>query len=409
MIKTTTTDSQPYPVRDKFHSHKLTRALFTSGAAQELSAHAMLLIIHIAHVEDELRYRGAVKLWNNQISDALGFRSPKQLNDARREAVEAGWLVYERQHDRAVGRYFTILPEESAELSRPSGGWTDDVPFPKTERKRSRSFSEFGTENGKGNGKGNGTESGKGSGKPPIPIPDPLPVPGLIDRLKEEGLEDFQRAEIQERTKELVSNTGIDQTLCLQFVAVAYCLSQDFCEELLKRFDPLKASKRRQPVDNPKRYLTTSLVNECRKHKLDWETLKDQVPVEHLAKPVERLYAPRDPKVIPGTDELFSQWWEVYPRKEGEHEARRAFCVALPWIKSAQRMSALDEALAYLKARTIALSPQLVDGGIEFCPMPATWLETRRFMDAVRQKESRVPDLRSGCKWNATTGEITYD
>jgi hypothetical protein len=98
------------PSREPFYAHRLTRLLFKSCAAQSIGQDAVLLIIHIAHTEDAARYQGPVRFWNSQLNEVLGFRSPKTLNNARSRAVEAGWLHYERKHDRADGQYWTMIP-----------------------------------------------------------------------------------------------------------------------------------------------------------------------------------------------------------------------------------------------------------------------------------------------------------
>ena len=153
-----------YPTRPPFFAHRLTRLLFKSCALQELGSHAVLLIIHIAHTEDAARYQGPVKFWNSQLSEVLGFKSPKQLNNARSAAIDAGWLHYERSNDRSVGYYWTKLPDGVKRF--------DDEPIePLT------LFSESGkhSENGTHCGTRCGTHSGTRRGKPSNPVPDPVP------------------------------------------------------------------------------------------------------------------------------------------------------------------------------------------------------------------------------------------
>ena len=118
-----------------------------------------MLVIHIAHTEDAARYQGPVRFWNSQLSEVLGFKSPKQLNEARRHAIESGWLHYERKHDRADGLYWTLIPKRVERF--------DDEPIEEmihsANGKETNFYSEFGT------------GSGTGSGKPPIPNPNPNP------------------------------------------------------------------------------------------------------------------------------------------------------------------------------------------------------------------------------------------
>lgn len=99
-----------YPSREPFYAHRFTRLLFKSCAAQSMGQDAVLLAIHVAHTEDAARYQGPVRFWNSQLNEVLGFRSPKSLNNARRKAVEAGWLRYERKNDRSDGVYWTTIP-----------------------------------------------------------------------------------------------------------------------------------------------------------------------------------------------------------------------------------------------------------------------------------------------------------
>jgi hypothetical protein len=164
-----------YPKREPFHAHKLTRLLFKSCAIQDIGHNAALLIVHIAHTEDAARYQYPVRFWNGQLMNVMGWHSPKQLTDARRKAVEAGWLYYERDHDRAVGRYWTLIP--------PTVTAFNDEPIEPSFISVSGNgiHSDSGTGNGKHSDNGthcgiqSGTGSGIQSGKPSIP--DPVPDP----------------------------------------------------------------------------------------------------------------------------------------------------------------------------------------------------------------------------------------
>ncbi len=100
------------------------------------------------------------------ISETLGFNSPKQLVEARKRAVNAGWLHYQRDHDRTVGEYWTLTPQNVAKF--------DDKPIEDLDD----SYSANGTEVGKHSEHGtqSGTQSGTGSGTPPNPIPEPNPI-----------------------------------------------------------------------------------------------------------------------------------------------------------------------------------------------------------------------------------------
>lgn len=159
-----------YPARQPFHAHKLTRLLFKGCAAQSIGHHAVCLVIHIAHTEDAARYQGPVRFWNSQLMEVLGFKSPKQLNNARDAAVTAGWLVYERVNIRSVGHYWTTAPESVAKF--------DDSPIEPIHSDNGN-LSESGTnselihsESGTRSGTNSGTNSGKLSN--PIPFPNPI-------------------------------------------------------------------------------------------------------------------------------------------------------------------------------------------------------------------------------------------
>jgi len=128
-----------------------------------------MLVIHIAHTEDAARYQGPVRFWNSQLDETLGFTSKKQLNNCRKAAIDAGWLHYERDHDRKVGHYWTIIPSSvSGHDDRPIEDTA--IHFPNGTR------SELGTRNGTGVGTRVGTHSGTPSNPNPNPSPSPKDV-----------------------------------------------------------------------------------------------------------------------------------------------------------------------------------------------------------------------------------------
>jgi hypothetical protein len=157
-----------YPTRPPYYAHRLTRLLFKSCAAQSIGQDAVLLIIHICHTEDAARYQGPVRFWNSQLSETLGFRSPKTLNNARKKAVESGWLHYERKNDRADGRYWTTIPESVSKFDD-NPIETDVTPVPSTEQKTERKAEQKGYAKRRRKVTGNDL--------PPIPVPSPLPIP----------------------------------------------------------------------------------------------------------------------------------------------------------------------------------------------------------------------------------------
>lgn len=181
-----------YPERKSHWAHRFTRLLFKSCAAQDIGHQAVCLVIHIAHTEDAARYQGPVRFWNSQLMEVLGFKSPKQLNNARDKAVHAGWLIYHRTNDRSVGHYWTETPPSVSKFS--------DDPI---EEMRS----EYGkdSENGKGmrsesgthSGTRSGTHCGTRSGKPSNPTPKPTPNPKKAATVSPDyaaGFEEFWKA-----------------------------------------------------------------------------------------------------------------------------------------------------------------------------------------------------------------------
>jgi len=162
-----------YPTRDQFFAHKFVRLLQKSCAALDLGQGTCLLLCFVAHTEDAARYSGPVRFWNEQLMTTMGWKSPKQLNDARKRAVDAGWLVYHREGHREVGRYWVTIPEEYSDVPDSviepihSAGGTNNGMNSGTnkERKAERIGDELRNEKV--------TESGKPSN--PIPIPIPIP------------------------------------------------------------------------------------------------------------------------------------------------------------------------------------------------------------------------------------------
>ncbi len=161
-----------YPKRDSHFAHRFVRVLQKSCAAQDIGQHACLLLCYISHTEDAARYSGPVRFWNSQLEQTMGYTSPKQLNNARHKAIEAGWLHYERQGTRGVGEYYVIIPDRfrtlsDAPIEEPilsQNGKNDSFP----ERNESPAIlSDLGTNSGKNHG--------KNSGKLSCPIPKPNP------------------------------------------------------------------------------------------------------------------------------------------------------------------------------------------------------------------------------------------
>lgn len=78
---------------------------------------------------------------------------------------------------------------------------------------------------------------------------------------------------------------------------------------------------------------------------------------------------------IQDLDRWFERWYAIYPRHVGKEAARRAF-------RAAFRRHHGDVGL--LERMIAALGRQrLLDGGVKFCPHPATWLNGDRWLDEV--------------------------
>lgn len=168
------------PKRNSFFAHRLVRLLYKTCAVHDIGEHAFLLVVLIAHTEDAIRYSKPVSFWNSQLDSVLGFKSPKQLNQARHRAIQAGWLHYERKGDRQPGLYWTDIPSRFEALS--------DAPienecFPNSEHE-AENKNEMHSENG--------TRSGTQSGKPSIPIPKPIKSGRTAERFNPPSVQEVQ-------------------------------------------------------------------------------------------------------------------------------------------------------------------------------------------------------------------------
>lgn len=170
----------PKSSRGKFFAHKFVRLLMKSCAAQDMGQNAVLLCVFIAHTEDAMHYSGACRFWNEQLLSVMGFRSAKQLDTARDKAVEAGWLVYDRPGNRAVGRYWVTIPEQFADLSDSPMG--ENGPATAANHSTIHSgihstiHSEFDPNTARIRHELR-NESGTNQGASSIPVPDPVPSP----------------------------------------------------------------------------------------------------------------------------------------------------------------------------------------------------------------------------------------
>lgn len=159
-----------YPQRDSFFSHRFVRLLMKSCAAMDIGQQSCLLLCYIAHTEDAARYSGPVRFWNEQLLTTLAM-SPKQLRAARDKAIEFGWLNYDRDSDRTVGRYFVLIPEHLNDI--PGGEIEPSVPSSGPVSGPVSGPNQHQIEDHKRTG--NGTTKGPGMGPPSNPIPNPIP------------------------------------------------------------------------------------------------------------------------------------------------------------------------------------------------------------------------------------------
>jgi hypothetical protein len=104
----------PYPKRPPFFANKFCRLTGKICLAQELGSEAVLLLMHVALVEDAKSYRSAVTFFNEQLMPLIGVNSHKALIRERTKAVNAGWLHYEPGGKGFAGRYWVTIPDESS-------------------------------------------------------------------------------------------------------------------------------------------------------------------------------------------------------------------------------------------------------------------------------------------------------
>lgn len=108
---------QPYPSdRPSFFANRFVRLLTKSAAANEITPETCWLLTVIVQQEDAKRYRSAVTFWNPQLMSVCGLRSNERLNNARRRAVDNGWLHYEPGAKSRAGRYWVLVPAEYRDI-----------------------------------------------------------------------------------------------------------------------------------------------------------------------------------------------------------------------------------------------------------------------------------------------------
>jgi hypothetical protein len=171
---------EPYPARERhsFFSQRFIRLLTKTAAANEIGTDAFALLCIIAAQEDAKRYTEAVTYWNEQLMPLCGFGSPKRLAAARKRAVAAGWLHYERGTKAKVGRYWVLIP---AEYQNVRDGYCDesDGRFLSDSEGKAESNREIPFRNGKETGERSQDSIPNrppiGKGNRPTSIPNPIP------------------------------------------------------------------------------------------------------------------------------------------------------------------------------------------------------------------------------------------
>ena len=119
-----------YPKREAFYAVSLGRGLLNSGDVADIGDKAALLILYVALKEDQFHYRGWVNFWNSQLQQLLGVKSRDKFNEIRKRAIEAGWLLYERENDRRPGYYMTQNPCDAPPSGDTKGGASGDTSIP---------------------------------------------------------------------------------------------------------------------------------------------------------------------------------------------------------------------------------------------------------------------------------------
>lgn len=100
-----------YPKRDPFFAHKTVRLMHKTAVPSVIGRDAFCLVCIILHTEDAARYRGPVAFWNSVLMETLGFTRWETFNNARKKAVEGGWLRYSGDGKRQPGMYFVTVPD----------------------------------------------------------------------------------------------------------------------------------------------------------------------------------------------------------------------------------------------------------------------------------------------------------
>ena len=170
--------SRSYPKRPQYFAQKVTRLLVKTCATQEIGQAATLLVVVGAATEDAARYRRPVTFFNDQLLPLIGLRKWEALDNARKAAVNAGWLNYEPppKGTKKPGRYWAAIPAEAEGLDDSPVDESNAEPYPP---------------NGYGGGYGGGYGDGDGGGELSYLTLNPSPKKE-ITHSKSEYTSDFE-------------------------------------------------------------------------------------------------------------------------------------------------------------------------------------------------------------------------
>ena len=104
------TNTSQYPKRAPYFGVRVCRLLHKSTAAQEIGSLGALLVTFVALQEDACRYKKAVTFYDGQLMPVLGVSSQDTLTNARKKAVDAGWLIYKRGKKGTASTYWVAVP-----------------------------------------------------------------------------------------------------------------------------------------------------------------------------------------------------------------------------------------------------------------------------------------------------------
>ncbi|ADB15827.1 hypothetical protein Psta_1145 [Pirellula staleyi DSM 6068] len=161
-----------YPRRLSFFSNRFADVFHSSGAIDELGSTAALLLWVVSSAEDKTRYHGPVKFWDSDLKQKVGLSSQRRFAAVRKLLVDAGWLVYYRSTQRAIGSYWVVIPqrfqepidfEPTAETIEANGAENCANEFENGAQKRANGA----------NGALNGALNGAEKCAPSIPTPTP--------------------------------------------------------------------------------------------------------------------------------------------------------------------------------------------------------------------------------------------